>query len=97
MFLLRCLFWLGLVFAQIAQREGPDPAAFVSPVAGPTAGLGQMAAGAAGDHCRANPAQCLALASSLSVMAKIDAGATSKDTLTAADRAPPWKPRRAID
>ena len=75
MFLLRCLFWLGLVFSQIAQLEGTGAAPFFGQAGalGQQAGAleqqgggwGQMAAQAAERQCRANPAQCLAQASSV--------------------------------
>jgi hypothetical protein len=89
MFLLRCLFWLGLVFFQIAQREGANPSAFVNPAAASqTASLGQMAANAAARHCQARPGACVALAAAA---AKIDVSARSHDTLTRRDRTTAWR------
>lgn len=90
MFLLRCLFWLGLAFFQIAQREGSAPAAFLRPAAAQTETLGQMAA-AAGSHCRARPGQCVALAAEAAKFARLDAAAKSRDNLTRRDRAPSWR------
>ena len=94
MFLLRCLFWLGLVFSQIAQKEGADLSAAFGPrapaAARQSASLPRLAANAAEDHCRANPTQCLALAATVAGM---NPRAESRDTLTATDRAPAWKTR----
>jgi hypothetical protein len=89
MFLLRCLFWLGLVFFQIAQREGADPSATMNPaVASQTARLGQMAAKAAARQCEARPDACVALAGAA---AKINLSAPSRDTLTRRDRTTAWR------
>ncbi len=90
MFLLRCLFWLGLAFFQIAQREGSAPAAFLPPAAAQTSAVGQMAA-AAGSHCRARPGACVVFAAEAAKFARLDATAKSRDTLTRRDRAPSWR------
>ncbi len=89
MFLLRCLFWLGLVFFQIAQREGGAPSAFFNPAgASQSASLDRMAAKAAARHCQARPGACVALAAKFT---KIDALAPSRDTLTGRDRKTAWR------
>ena len=102
MFLLRCLFWLGLVFSQIAQLEGTGAAPFFGQAGAlgqQAGGWGQMAAQAAERQCRANPAQCLAQASSVAKAAlalnspKSD-GPLGHDSLTSADRAPAWRETR---
>ncbi|WP_296707612.1 hypothetical protein [Rhodoblastus sp.] len=66
MFLLRCLFWLGLAFSQIAQLEGTTAASLAGEATGAAgdqaAALGQMAAQAAQETCRVEPAKCLELA-----------------------------------
>jgi hypothetical protein len=68
MFLLRCLFWLGLVFSQIAQKEGVNASALAveamrlaSPDAGQALALSKTALAAAGQRCRVEPTACLAL------------------------------------
>jgi hypothetical protein len=87
MFLLRCLFWLGLVFFQIAQREGADPSGFLNPAAASqTSSLGQKAAKAAARHCQAPPGACVALAAAAGKFTKIGAWSPSRDTLTGRDR-----------
>jgi hypothetical protein len=91
MFLLRCLFWLGLAFFQIAQREGTNPVALFDPVAGQTASLGQMAKTATERNCRAEPDRCVALAAEAARFAAIGAAAPSRDSLTRQDRAPSWR------
>ncbi|MGO8738332.1 hypothetical protein [Rhodoblastus sp.] len=91
MFLLRCLFWLGLAFFQIAEREGVDPSsAFNAAAASQTATLGQMAAQAATGHCQAHLGQCAALAARAARFKQI-AAAPSRDTLTGRDRTPAWR------
>jgi hypothetical protein len=90
MFLLRCLFWLGLAFFQIAQREGSAPASLLPSAAAQTATIGQVAA-AAGSHCRARPSQCAALAAEAAKFARFDATSPSRDTLTRRDRASAWR------
>lgn len=112
MFLLRCLFWLGLVFSQIAQHEGTYGSALVGQAtmaaggqvaklgplaAGQAAGLGRMAANAAEQRCRAEPTACLALAAQAANALKPDAVAASSDTLSASDRAPAWRSARTTD
>ncbi len=95
MFLLRCLFWLGLVFSQIAMRESADPAAFFSSANSVAqergALLGHAATSAVETQCRADPGKCLALAASATKVLKTDASARSRDTLSGADRAPVWR------
>lgn len=58
MFLLRCMFWLGLALWQIALREGGDPAAWFAPEK--AAVLASPASAAA--LCRADPTRCAAVA-----------------------------------
>ncbi|WP_294538780.1 hypothetical protein [uncultured Rhodoblastus sp.] len=76
-FLLRCLFWLGLVFSHIAEQQGFDPAALLDGRAAvaariakesagsiqkeSAAGLGALPLEAASRQCRAEPEKCLAL------------------------------------
>ena len=92
MFLLRCLFWLGLVFFQIAQREGANPSAVFDPAAASRgASLDQMAAKAAARHCQIRPGACVALAATAAKFVKIDAVAPSRDTLTRRDRKTVWR------
>lgn len=98
--LFRCLFWLGVVFSQIAALEGTDVAGLVRqvPVSGGRqgAGLGQSGtqglAGAAldvaGKKCVAAPESCMALARGLT-----GAGGGSRDTLNTSDRLPAWRLR----
>jgi hypothetical protein len=90
-FLLRCLFWLGLVFSHIAGLEGLNVAAFANQGA---AGLGRAAMDAASQKCRAEPDKCLALATQAARLRQ-DAGDASRDTLNAGDRAPAWRLRTA--
>lgn len=108
MFLLRCLFWLGLVFSQIAQLEGSSAASFAGQATAratggmiqQAGGLGQMAAQAVEKQCRANSTQCLGQAAfaAQAVLAaqggKSD-GAAGHDSLTASDRAPAWRETRS--
>ncbi len=92
MFLLRCLFWLGLVFFQIAEREGADPSGLLNPAAASqTSSLGQMAAKAAASHCQAQPGACVALAAAAAKFTKIDASSPGRDTLTGRDRTTAWR------
>jgi hypothetical protein len=89
MFLLRCLFWLGLAFSQIAQLEGTTAATLAGEATGAAGGqaaaLGQMAAQAAQKTCRAEPAKCLELAARAAGAVKSgnaagESGANSNDT-----------------
>jgi hypothetical protein len=95
-FLFRCLFWLGLVFSQIAALEGTDAAALIgrSAQAGgqQAASLRQTALDAASRHCAGAPEQCLALAARTASLAQAAAGA-SQDSLNAGDRLPAWRLR----
>ena len=81
MFLLRCLFWLGLVFSQIAQIEGSSASSVAAQAAGQAAQTAAQAAarGAGGEasvaarmatqaverQCRAEPGKCLATAAQI--------------------------------
>jgi hypothetical protein len=66
-FLLRCLFWLGLVFSQIAEHEGANLAVLSQPaattLAASAADIRRRAIDAAATACRDNTAACLAAAS----------------------------------
>jgi hypothetical protein len=107
MFLLRCLFWLGLVFSQIAQLEGSSAASIAGDaasdaqgrisrqVAGQTAILAGKATEATERQCGGAPARCLALAAQAAA-ASARAVAPGRDSLTAADRAPAWRDARAL-
>jgi hypothetical protein len=66
-FLLRCLFWLGLVFSQIAEHEGANLAVLSQPaaMAAGAADIRRRAIDAAATACRDNAAACLAAASRL--------------------------------
>jgi hypothetical protein len=102
--LFRCLFWLGVVFSQIAAVEGTDVSGFVRqgfvhPVPlsassqGP--GLGQNAtqrlAGAALD---AASKKCAGAPAYCLNLAKGLAGSgTSQDSLNTSDRLPAWRLR----
>ena len=81
--LFRCLFWLGLVFSQIAALEGRDATALVRQAALAAA---QQATEAAGRKCASAPETCVALA------ARFSPGA-SRDTLNPGDRIPAWRLR----
>jgi hypothetical protein len=100
MFLLRCLFWLGLAFSQIAHLEGTTAASLAGQATGAAGGqaaaLGQMAVQAAQRTCRAEPTKCLALAAraagAINGESAVKEGDTKgSDTLTHADRAPAWR------
>jgi hypothetical protein len=105
MFLLRCLFWLGLAFSQIAQLEGTTAASLAGQTEGAAGGqaatLGQMAAQTAQRTCSAEPAKCLALAaraagaikgeSAVGESGAKEGDTKGSDTLTRADRAPAWR------
>jgi hypothetical protein len=101
MFLLRCLFWLGLAFSQIAQLEGTTAASLAGQATraagGQAAALGQMAGQTAEKTCRAEPAKCLALAAQAAGAVKGESGIRGRDTLTQADRAPVWREIRLAD
>jgi hypothetical protein len=102
-FLLRCLFWLGLVFSQISAQQGSNAVA----LAGGTARAAQTSAAnlsrdaqnalmtAAVRQCRAMPAKCMAFAAEAAEAAPIAALhlRRSRDTLDASDRAPLWRLR----
>jgi hypothetical protein len=99
--LLRCLFWLGVVFSQIAAREGMDTAALVRQVplsashrgGGPARSATQDMVGTALDEaskkCAAAPDSCLTLARGLTGIGV----AASRDSLNTSDRLPAWRPR----
>jgi hypothetical protein len=97
-FLIRCVFWLGLVFSHIAEQQGFDAAALFGQRPAMSS-LGGMALEAAGRQCRAEPDKCLALASRASRLAPQVANpnpAGSHDTLSAGDRAPAWRLRPGV-
>jgi hypothetical protein len=101
MFLLRCLFWLGLVFSQIAQMEGSNAAALAD-AAARAASAQAFAAGVAATQagerqCRAEPAKCLALAAQFAGAAKAERAGSGHDSLTSADRAPAWRQSSPAD
>lgn len=101
MFLLRCLFWLGLAFGQIAQLEGTTAVALAGQATdaagGQAAALGQMAAQAAQKTCKAEPAKCLTLAVQAAAADKGESASKGRDTLTQSDRAPAWREIRLAD
>jgi hypothetical protein len=94
-FLIRCLFWLGMVFSQIATIESGGASHFAPQAARSVTALSQNAlktavqagAEAATRHCASDPAACLSLA------AQVTRKAASHDTLQAGDRAPAWRLR----
>jgi hypothetical protein len=92
-FLFRCLFWLGLVFSQIAVQEGTDAPALVRQTAlaatHQASSLGQNAVDAAGKKCASAPESCLALAAQA---ARLNPG-PSRDTLNSGDRVSSWRLR----
>lgn len=98
MFLLRCLFWLGLVFSQIAQLEGSSAASLAGDaardakgrIADQTAILARKATETAERQCGGDPARCLTLAAQAAAVT----AAPGRDSLTAADRAPTWRDAR---
>jgi hypothetical protein len=65
-FLLRSLFWLGLVFSQIAEREGASLASLAQPARQELAARAEQvkarAVEAAAASCGKEPSACLALA-----------------------------------
>lgn len=99
MFLLRCLFWLGLVFSQISQQEGTRALTFAAAASEVGGRAADLAVNAAEQNCRAEPASCLALAAQAALPRSADARppsprggiATSQDNLSAADRVPSWR------
>jgi hypothetical protein len=102
-FLLRCLFWLGLVFSHIAEQQGFNPAGLLDRRQAVTneaaAGLGRIALEAASRQCRSEPEKCLALAARASRLApqvSSPGAAASRDSLSAGDRAPAWRLRPGI-
>jgi hypothetical protein len=97
-FLIRCLFWLGLVFSHIAEQQGFDAAALFDQRPA-MASLGGMALEAANRQCRAEPEKCLALAARASRLAPQAANANpsaSHDTLSLGDRTPAWRLRPGV-
>jgi len=105
-FLLRCLFWLGLVVSQISEREGASLARLAQPARqGLAAGAEQLkdrAVEAAVASCRENTAACLALAAKASGLVAPAASRAAPepgghDTLREADRTPAWRAPRARD
>jgi hypothetical protein len=108
MFLLRCLFWLGLVLIHISQQEGARALALAGEAARAagqaavhaeastlSAGMAQAVMNAAQQRCRAEPASCLMLASGAA--RALSEAAASRDTLSAADRTPAWRPAKTRD
>jgi hypothetical protein len=89
MFLLRCLFWLGLAFSQIAQLEGTTAASLAGEMTGAAGGqaaaLGQMAAQTAQGTCRAEPARCLALAARAASAVKGGSGSVGESDAKESD------------
>lgn len=110
-FLLRYLFWLGLVFSQIAEHEGASLAALTRPAAATLAAsavdIKQSAMDSAATACRNNAAACLAAASQAVRIVGPSAQAAQKfmnfggeprhDTLRDADRLPAWRLRPSKD
>lgn len=102
-FLLRCLFWLGLVFSHIAALEGTNAAALASRSAQEArtsaGGIGRIALDAAGRRCRAEPDKCLALAAQAARLTQnaeaVEEAAANlgRDTLNSGDRVPAWRLR----
>lgn len=88
MFLLRCIFWLGLALWQITLREGGDPDSWFAPRAeqghpqkpanapqawAPAASPTTLTEGAAA-LCKANPARCLDAATAAAAWIAPDSG-----------------------
>ena len=95
-FLLRCVFWLGLLFSQIADREGQSLTHLAQPAAQQAQAGAARVAQAAADQCRAQPAACLAAAAKLSEAGRRltnENAAPSQDSLRDEDRAPAWRSR----
>lgn len=90
-FLFRCLFWLGLVFSQIAAQEGVDAGSLFGAATREAnrhaAGLGQSALDAARSRCEGSPEACLALAAQAARLA--NPGGASADALA-------WKLRSSL-
>lgn len=94
MFLIRCTFWLGLVFVALPDhpdfpRSQPSVAATGGTVVRPLAIVGAgSVSGKVADYCAKHPARCLELAAKAQALAAKAGGATS---LRPADLAPPWR------
>ncbi|MCW2286341.1 hypothetical protein M2323_002361 [Rhodoblastus acidophilus] len=95
-FLLRCLFWLGLVVSQISDREGVSLASLTQPARDSLAAGAEQAKDRAFASCRDNTEACLALAAKASsLMTPARAVEEPADTLRGGDRAPAWRAPRA--
>lgn len=97
-FLLRSIFWLGLVFTIAPSNVLPDRSGAGRAIADVTAEtVGAVAASVpaiAQEVCRQSPANCLRAAAKLrssSSMRTKSGRRRSADTLTDADRAPRWR------
>ena len=97
-FLLRCLFWLGLVVSQISEREGASLANLAQPARDGLAAGAEHLKDRAFASCRDNTAVCLALAAKAGGLLAPTRPAQESavgDTLRDADRAPAWRLPRA--
>lgn len=97
-FLLRCLFWLGLVVSQISDREGSSLASLAQPARDGLAAGAEQAKDRAFASCRDNPQACLALAAKAGGLlppARPANEPAEADTLRDSDRAPSWRTPRA--
>ncbi len=85
MFLLRCIFWLGLVYAHIDWPHGGFFAALFHDGAAIAQERVTAAAGDAPAQCLASPKQCLEVAEKLHRLTQAQPKA-NHDTLTPRDR-----------
>ena len=98
-FLLRCVFWLGLVFSALPWNgEGSrfQPALALEAARGAVA----TASAVTGEYCAATPAECLkaaaqlnALFEQISAQAEIPPGELSPQNLSPQDRTSRWRAR----
>lgn len=95
-FLLRCLFWLGLVVSQISDREGLSLTSLTQPARDGLAAGAEQLKDRAVASCRDNTEACLALAAKASGLMKPARPAElAADTLRDGDRSPAWRQPRA--
>jgi hypothetical protein len=95
-FLLRCLFWLGLVVSQISDREGSSLTSLTQPARDGLTASAEQLKDRAFASCRDNTEACLALAAKASGLMTPAARPAEQpaDTLRDGDRAPAWRQPR---
>lgn len=98
LFLLRCAFWLGLVFSALPWSGGTNPVAPLK-LAEAAQTVARKAAATAATQCSATPLECLEAAGKLNRLFEIVAAAgdgqetnsVSPGTLNLIDRLPAWQ------